>query len=259
MPKINVYLPDDLAAAVKDAGIPVSPVCQRALELAVRRAHAQRQTLLDDLSDTGLAERLQPIFTARAITVLGLAIDRARSRDRSAGAPGVTTGDLLHGLITETANLGRQVLAAMDVEPGSLTAPADAEPALPAPDGAQLSTAAAQPSTDGAGLRFSRPLAAALELTFGESIGLGHNYVGCEHLLIGLVAEPDGAAGALLRSRGLEARSVRRSVAAAVAGYAHLRNTETPRPADREGLLAAVRAEIAPLIARIESLESRVS
>jgi ATP-dependent Clp protease ATP-binding subunit ClpC len=252
MPKINVYLPDDLAAAVKDAGIPVSPVCQRALELAVRRAHALRQTLLDDLSDTGLAERLQPIFTARAITVLGLAIDRARSRDRSAGAPGVTTGDLLHGLITETANLGRQVLAAMDVEPGSLTAPADAEPALPAPDGAHL-------STDGAGLRFSRPLAAALELTFGESVGLGHNYVGCEHLLIGLVAEPDGAAGALLRSRGLEARSVRRSVAAAVAGYAHLRNTETPRPADREGLLAAVRAEIAPLIARIESLESRVS
>ena len=34
-PKINVYLPDDLAAEVKAAGIPVSAVCQQALADAV--------------------------------------------------------------------------------------------------------------------------------------------------------------------------------------------------------------------------------
>src|SRR4051812_37722606 len=28
VPKINVYLPDDLAAAVKDAELPVSSICQ---------------------------------------------------------------------------------------------------------------------------------------------------------------------------------------------------------------------------------------
>ncbi|MGO9344685.1 MAG: ATP-dependent Clp protease ATP-binding subunit, partial [Acidimicrobiales bacterium] len=28
MPKVNVYLPDALASAVKDAGVPVSAVCQ---------------------------------------------------------------------------------------------------------------------------------------------------------------------------------------------------------------------------------------
>lgn len=241
MPKINVYLPDDLADAVRDAGVPVSPVCQRALEQAVRRAQALRQTVLSDLTEDDLTERLQAVFTARAITVLGFAIDRARS----AGAPNVTTGDLLHGMLAETGNLARQVLTAMDVEPGSLTAPADAEPSLP--------------SDDGGGLRFSRPLATALELTFAESIGLGHNYVGCEHLLIGLAAEPDGAAGALLRSRGLEAKSVRRSVAAAVAGYAHLRNTYSPPPAGASAVLTAVRAELAPLIARIERLEARAN
>ena len=32
MPKVNVYLPDALADAVKKAGVSVSPVCQRALE-----------------------------------------------------------------------------------------------------------------------------------------------------------------------------------------------------------------------------------
>ena len=31
MPKINVYLPDDLAEAVKEAGVPVSAVCQATL------------------------------------------------------------------------------------------------------------------------------------------------------------------------------------------------------------------------------------
>ena len=36
MPKINVYLPDELADAVREAGLPVSPICQRALEQAVR-------------------------------------------------------------------------------------------------------------------------------------------------------------------------------------------------------------------------------
>ena len=34
-PKINVYLPDELAAEVKAAGIPVSAVCQQALADAV--------------------------------------------------------------------------------------------------------------------------------------------------------------------------------------------------------------------------------
>ena len=34
-PKINVYLPDELASEVKAAGIPVSAVCQQALADAV--------------------------------------------------------------------------------------------------------------------------------------------------------------------------------------------------------------------------------
>jgi ATP-dependent Clp protease ATP-binding subunit ClpA len=241
MPKINVYLPDDLADAVKDAGIPVSPVCQRALELAVRRSQELRRTVLSNLTDADLTERLQDTFTARAVTVLGFAINRARET----GAPNVTTGDLLHGLLAEKDNMACQVLAAMEVDPGLLTAPVDPEQSLP--------------EADGGGLRFSRPMAVALELTFGESIGLGHNYVGCEHLLIGLAAEPDGAAGALLRSRGLEPKAVRRSVTAALVGYAHLRNTLQRAQPQPNALLAAVRAEIAPLITRIERLEARTN
>jgi ATP-dependent Clp protease ATP-binding subunit ClpA len=236
MPKINVYLPDDLAEAVRDTGLPVSPICQRALELAVRRITTIRQAVLSDVDPAGLAELL-PSFTRRLVTVLNLAVGRAREN----GAGSVTTGDLLHGLLAEGQNLGLQILTAMDVTPASLTAPGSSEP-----------------STAAGGLRFSAPAAIALELAVGEAIGLGNNYVGCEHLLIGLAGEPDGAAGELLRSRGVDGRAARRTVAAALAGYAHLRAAATD-PAAPPALLNALRAELAPLVKRIEALESHLN
>jgi ATP-dependent Clp protease ATP-binding subunit ClpA len=236
MPKINVYLPDDLADAVRDAELPVSAICQRALEQAVRRTTAIRQALLDDLHTDRLAERL-PSFTARLVTTLAAAADRAKA----AGAANVTTGDLLAGMISEGGNLGLRVLGALEIEPGSL------EP-----------LAAAEPGTPGTGLRFSSPAAVAIELAVGEAIGMGHNYVGCEHLLIALAAEPDGAAGELLRARGADGRSVRRATAAAVAGYA-LRAAQGPPGVGASPILTAVRAELAPLIERIERLERRAA
>jgi ATP-dependent Clp protease ATP-binding subunit ClpA len=237
MPKINVYLPEDLADAVRDTGVPVSAICQRALEQAVRRMARIRQAVLGAVDPDTLAERL-PHVTARVVTVLTLAAEQART----SGAGNVSTGALLHGMIAEGGNLALQILTAMDVEPGRIAV-----------------EQAPESGGEGAGLRFSTPAGNALELAVTEAIALGHNYVGCEHLLIGLVAEPDGAAGPLLRSRGIELKAVRRSVAAAVAGYAHLRNTLQSAPAQPNALLSAVRAEIAPLIARIERLEARSS
>ncbi|MEV4639013.1 Clp protease N-terminal domain-containing protein [Actinoplanes sp. NPDC049548] len=228
MPKINVYLPDDLAGAVRDAGVPVSAICQRALEQAVRRISAIRQTVLGDLDPEQLANRL-PHFTARTVTVLSLATERARTT----GASTVTSADLLHGMIAEGGNLALQILGAMEIDPASITVP----------DGAE-------PGSDGPGLRFSAAAANAVELAATEATGLGHNYVGCEHLLIGLAAEPDGLGGRALRDVGADARATRRAVAAATAGYAHLR-ASTPAPE----VLTAVRAELAPLIKRIEALE----
>src|SRR4051812_44626218 len=179
MPKINVYLPDELADAVRDAELPVSAICQRALEQAVRRTTAIRQALLDDLHTDRLAARL-PSFTARLVTTLTGAADRAKA----AGAANVTTGDLLAGMISEGGNLGLQVLGALEIEPGSLEPPARAEP-----------------GTAGAGLRFSSPAVVAIELAVGEAIGMGHNYVGCEHPLIAPAPQPGGAAGQLPRTR----------------------------------------------------------
>ncbi|HZD98902.1 MAG TPA: type II toxin-antitoxin system CcdA family antitoxin, partial [Micromonosporaceae bacterium] len=80
MPKINVYLPDELAEAVKEAGVPVSAICQRALEQAVRRITAIRQAALDGANGDTLADRL-PTFTVRARNAIQGAIDRSRGVD----------------------------------------------------------------------------------------------------------------------------------------------------------------------------------
>jgi ATP-dependent Clp protease ATP-binding subunit ClpA len=234
MPKINVYLPDDLAEAVRESGLPVSAVCQRALEEAVRRITVIRQTVLDDLDAEQLAARL-PQFTPRAVVVMTTAVDAARE----SGSRTVGTGHLLRAMITEGQNLALRVLTALEIDPGTLTWPPTDEPGT------------------GTGLRYSTPAASALEMPVAEATALGHNYVGCEHLLIGLVAEPDGIAGRVLREAGADAKSVRRAVAAATAGYAHLRSA-TP-PSGPEQLSTVVRQELRPLVQRIEALEARLA
>jgi ATP-dependent Clp protease ATP-binding subunit ClpC len=248
MPKINVYLPDDLAEAVREAGIPVSAVCQRALEYAVRRVTAIRETALSDLSgaEAGAAEGLTQL-TARAREVLRLSIERA------AGEPAVGTGHILAGMLAEGRNLGLGVLRSMDIEPARVERDLAQRP-LTDPASAGPGTASEE-----TGQRFSGPAANALEQAVSEATALGHNYVGCEHLLIGLVAEPDGVAGQVLRSLGAEPRLTRRAVAAAVAGYAHLHtHPKEQDPGAAKATAAAIRAELRPLLERIERLEARV-
>jgi ATP-dependent Clp protease ATP-binding subunit ClpA len=243
MPKINVYLPDDLAEAVKDSGVPVSAICQRALEQAVRRVTAIRSAVFSDLGAEELAARL-PNFTERARTTLRLAAREARER----GVPEVGTEHLLHGILAEGGNLALQVLGALEIEAEQLTHELARVPAAETPEGEEP------------GRRFSGPAANALELTATEAVGMRHNYIGCEHLLLGLAVEPDGAAGAALRALGADARAVRRAVNAAVAGYAHLRAQAAAAGSGTGSggpMLAALRKELEPLVRRIERLETQ--
>jgi ATP-dependent Clp protease ATP-binding subunit ClpC len=228
MPKINVYLPDDLADVVKDLGLPVSAICQRALEQSVKRVSAIRA--VGDLTDTDPTVGLTS-FTQRAKDALKLAISAARDR----GAAEVGTRDLLLGMLTEGGNLALHVLRSMDVDPAAVLR-----------DVRQLPSEARNESAS----RFSPTAANALELTVVEALTLGHNYVGCEHLLLGLVAEPDGAAGELLRGLGVEVRQVRHVVSGALAGYVHLQ-------ANEGGVAAAMGQAIKPLLDRLDRLEAK--
>ncbi|WP_182886741.1 Clp protease N-terminal domain-containing protein [Microbispora sp. H10885] len=226
MPKINVYLPDDLAEAVKEASLPVSAICQRALEQAVRRVTAIRESILGDLEidDPRLSH-----FTPRTRAVFRLALERARGE----GAPGVGTEHLLAAMLAEGTNLALHVLRAMEIEPAlverDLAARHPAVRSGAGQAGESAPEAGEEPAREegvepaaGSG-RFDALAANALELAVAEAQSLGHNYIGCEHLLLGLAAEPEGIAGEVLRARGAEPRLTRRTVVAALAGYVHLR------------------------------------
>lgn len=229
MPKINVYLPDELAESVKAAGVPVSAICQRALEQSVKRVTAIRAAVLNDLESVEL-----PHFTDRARTVIQIAINEARND----GAAEVGTAHLLYGVLTENGNLALQVLRAMDIEL-SHVARVLAEATL---------------SERGDATRFSSTAANALELTVVEAMSLGHNYVGCEHMLLGLLGEPDGTGGNVLREVGVDLKAARRTVVAALTGYAHLRAQVQQN--DPAAMIAAlVKKEIQPLVERVERLE----
>jgi ATP-dependent Clp protease ATP-binding subunit ClpC len=249
MSKINVYLPDDLAEAVKEAGIPVSAVCQRALEQAVRRVSAIRETAMSALDIADHAGRFSR-FTRRARTVVQLAAEQARA----AGATEIGTGHLLGGILAEGGNLALQVLPAVEIEPGQLRRELDRRTDEPAGEPA---------GTGGPGPGFSETAVAALQLTITEAASLGHNYIGCEHLLLGLIGEPDGSAGHILRGQGAELRLTRRAVAAALVGYAHLSTQraaggETAADVTPGTLAAAIRQELQPLMQRVELLEQRL-
>jgi len=237
MPKINVYLPDDLADAVRDTGVPISTICQRALELAVSRVTTIRQSTAMDLlpADTDPIGRMQ-LFTARCQRIVEQGIDHARE----ASAVNVGTGDLLGAIIAEGSNLAVQILSTLGIQPSTLTIPAVAEPG------------------GGEGLRFSNPASVALELAVSEATALGHNYVGTEHILIGLATEPDGAAGRALREAGADAKTVRRTVVAVLAGYKYMQAQSAPAK-QMGALMAAVRQELQPLVQRIERLETRLA
>jgi ATP-dependent Clp protease ATP-binding subunit ClpA/post-segregation antitoxin (ccd killing protein) len=237
VPKINVYLPDELAEGVRATGLPVSAVCQRALEQSVRRVTAIRATVLDDLDGEDPTAQLSQ-FTERARTAITLGIERART-DRAAS---VGTEHLLHGILDEGGNLALRVLRVMEVDPATVR---------------RALTMAARDDGSSPAARFAGPAANALELTVTEAIALGHNYVGCEHLLIGLVGEPDGTAGRVLRELGVDARSARRAVEAALMGYAHLRAKSTTQPDPATVIATAVRRELQPVLDRIERLEQR--
>lgn len=257
MPKVNIYLPDGLAEAVKDAGVPVSAVCQRALEQAVRRVTAIREIAAAALP-AGRSDPPVVNFTTRAMTVLR----SAQAAAQAGGLAELRTEHVLTALLAED-NMAVRVLTALEITPQQISAElADREPAGtgPAasrpPDGEAITAAEAG---------FSPQAATALELAATESSGLGNHYVGCEHLLLGLIGEPDGVAGRVLRSLGADMRVTRRTVAAALAGWsagvaAHQErsagNAAGLTPGGEPGqIAAAIQSELEPVLARIERLE----
>ena len=59
-----------------------------------------------------------------------------------------------------------------------------------------------------------------LELALREALQLGHNYIGTEHILLGLIREGEGVAAQVLQSLGVDLNRARQAVIQLLAGYA---------------------------------------
>jgi ATP-dependent Clp protease ATP-binding subunit ClpA len=56
---------------------------------------------------------------------------------------------------------------------------------------------------------FGKDAKKVLELALREAIALEHNYIGCEHILLGMLHAETGTAGQVLRSRGVRQDAAR--------------------------------------------------
>src|SRR6476646_6325931 len=120
MPKVNVYLPNALANAVRDAQLPVSAICQTALERAVRDVTSMRAT---DQAPPSVQKGVGGFarFTPRARQAIDLS-EKAAREVPTVPHDHFDTGHLLLGMIDEGDNLALRVLASLDVEPVGLRA-----------------------------------------------------------------------------------------------------------------------------------------
>jgi ATP-dependent Clp protease ATP-binding subunit ClpC len=69
-----------------------------------------------------------------------------------------------------------------------------------------------------------------LELSLREALQLGHNYIGTEHILLGLIREGEGVAAQVLQKLGADLKRVRRTVIQELSGSPAVRYGEMPSP-----------------------------
>jgi ATP-dependent Clp protease ATP-binding subunit ClpC len=140
-------------------------------------------------------------FTDRARRVLVLAQEEARLLNHSF----IGTEHILLGLIHEGEGLAAKALESLGI---SLEAVRDKVeetigPAGSAPTGSPPFTPRAKK---------------VLELSLREALQLGHNYIGTEHMLLGLVREGEGVAAQVLQSLGADLPRVRQQVIQLLSG-----------------------------------------
>ncbi|MCR4398617.1 MAG: ATP-dependent Clp protease ATP-binding subunit ClpC, partial [Firmicutes bacterium] len=142
-------------------------------------------------------------FTERAQRVLVLAQEEARRL----GHEYVGTEHLLLGLIREGSGIAARTLQSMGVELG--TVQAEVEKVIGKSDAPTSGEISITPRAK-----------KVLELTAEEARLLGHNYIGTEHLLLGLIREGEGVAAQVLSRLGVDLEKVRAQVLQLLGGPA---------------------------------------
>src|ERR1700754_4552899 len=135
-------------------------------------------------------------FTDRARKVMALANQEAQRFNHEY----IGTEHILLGLVKEGSGVGANVLKNLDVDLRKVRL----EVEKLVKSGPDMVTMGKLPQTP----RAKKVIEYAIE----EARNLGHNYVGTEHLLLGLLREKDGVAAQVLMNLGLKLEEVREEV-----------------------------------------------
>ncbi len=136
-------------------------------------------------------------FTERARKVVFYAQEEAQKF----GEGYVSTEHLLLGLVRETDSVAARVLERLGVSLSRIRS--EVEKQLPRGEARQSQDMTLTP-------RAKR----VIDLAYDEARNLNNNYIGTEHLLLGLIREGDGLAGRVLSKLGVELERARREVMA---------------------------------------------
>lgn len=139
-------------------------------------------------------------FTDRARRVVVLAQESARELKHHM----LGTEHILIGIITEGDGVGARVLADLDITREKVIAKV-----------VEL-VGEGDRKIDGP-IPFTDRSKKSLELALREALQLGHNYIGTEHLLLGVIRQGEGAAAEILASLGLDLDAARKAVLTALA------------------------------------------
>jgi ATP-dependent Clp protease ATP-binding subunit ClpC len=154
-------------------------------------------------------------FTDRARRVVVLAQEEARTLDHNY----IGTEHILLGLIHEGEGVAASALEALGISPADIRG--DLEAIIGRGGQAPVGN-----------IPFTPRAKKVLELSLREALQLGHNYIGTEHILLGLVREEEGVGAEVLAKRGATLELVRAEVMTLVAGVEQ--GEATPEPKEHE-------------------------
>jgi ATP-dependent Clp protease ATP-binding subunit ClpC len=158
-------------------------------------------------------------FTERARHVVVLSQDEARALQHDY----IGTEHLILGLVRAEEGLASRVL----VDLGVTLDEARTEVVRVVGQGDEIRTGQ---------IPFTPRAKRVLELSIDEGLSLGHNYVGTEHLLLGLVRENEGVASHILRERfDLDADEIRNEVIRTLSGPGRRKSATDSEPAKPYG------------------------
>lgn len=141
-------------------------------------------------------------FTDRARRVVVLAQEEARNLNHNY----IGTEHILLGLIHEGEGVAAQALEAMGISLESVRE--------------QVEEIIGQGTEAPSGhIPFTPRAKKVLEYSLREALQLGHNYIGTEHILLGLIREGDGVAAQVLTNLGADLPSVCQQVIQLLNGY----------------------------------------